>query len=306
MNIRKPADYSAMFAALGAAVAAGLPQMELYHLIGKIICERPEKGAAVAAAEYLTAQAPDAIGFSPRNLRRMRDFHRMYGDTSDLLTEALSLNWTQNVVILEADLTLAERGWYIRQAAAGGLSKAELLRMIECSAHLEIPLDQMADCCYTEDNDKVSERVQHEEDPVYLPRQHLPQPDGRVHHEGLGEEGWAGVPISHRVRGDQPGGDWQPGLSSCAAQVGRAWDHLQRSHGTAAYEPGLRRIRPADRHGQRQPAGYVPDMRRRLRRQDVPPDGPYLPPRQCGRPLVHRGLRGDMAGCAGGVSWLAG
>ena len=176
MNIRKPTDYSAMFAALSAAVAADLPQMELYHLIGKIICERTEKGAAVAAAEYLTAQAPDATGVSPRNLRRMRDFHRMYGNTPDLLAEALSLNWTQNVVILEADLTLAERGWYIRQAAAGGLSKAELLRMIGSSAHLEIPLDQTDDCWYTEDNDKVSERVQHEEDPVYLPRQYPKKP----------------------------------------------------------------------------------------------------------------------------------
>ena len=171
MNIRKPTDYSVMFAALSAAVAAGLPQMELYHLIGKIICDRTEKGAAVAAAEYLTAQTTDATGFSPRNLRRMRDFHRMYGNTPDLLAAALALKWTQNVVIMEADLTIVERGWYIRQAATGGLSKAELLRMIECSAHLEIPLDQTDDCCYTEDNDKVSERVQHEEDPVYLPRQ---------------------------------------------------------------------------------------------------------------------------------------
>ena len=30
MNIRKPTDYSTMFAALDAAVAAQLPQMELY------------------------------------------------------------------------------------------------------------------------------------------------------------------------------------------------------------------------------------------------------------------------------------
>ena len=305
MNIRKPIDYSSMFAALSAAVAAELPQMELYHQIGKIVCERPEKGAAVAAAEHLAAQVPDMTGFSPRNVRRMRDFHRMYGNTPDLLAEALSLNWTQNVVILEADLTLAERGWYIRQAAVGALSKAELLRMMESSAHLEIPLDQTADSCYTEENDKVSERVQHEEDPVYLPRQHLPQSYGRVCHEGPGKEGWAGVPIPHRVRSDQPGGDRQPGISSGTAQAGRARDLLRWARCATAHEPGLRRIQPADRHGQRKPAGYVPYLRRRLRRQDVPPDGPYRPPRQCGRPVVHRGLRSDLAGCVGGVPGLA-
>ena len=33
--------------------------------------------------------------------------------------------------------------------------------------------------------------------------------------------------------------------------------------------------------------------------KDVPPDGPHRSSRQCGRPVVHRGLRGDLAGCAG-------
>ena len=53
MNIRKAVDYSAMFAALEAAMDADLPQMELYCEIGKIVCARSEKGAAVAAAEFL-------------------------------------------------------------------------------------------------------------------------------------------------------------------------------------------------------------------------------------------------------------
>ena len=52
-----------MFAALDAVIAAELPQEKLYHRIGKIICERPEKGAAVAASEYLTAKYPDMTGF---------------------------------------------------------------------------------------------------------------------------------------------------------------------------------------------------------------------------------------------------
>ena len=95
---------------------------------------------------------------------------------SELLGEALLLNWTQNVVIMEAELTMEERRWYIQQATAKNSSKLELLRMIEDSAHLESVLDEKADVWYNEANDKILERTQYEEDPVYLPRQYLKKP----------------------------------------------------------------------------------------------------------------------------------
>ena len=101
MNIRKNIDYSAMFAALDAALNAELPQMKLCCELGRIVCSRPEKGAAVAAAEYLHSRFPDVSGFSPRNLRRMREFYRMYEDIPELLKLAMEISWTQNVVILE-------------------------------------------------------------------------------------------------------------------------------------------------------------------------------------------------------------
>ena len=171
MNIRKPTDYTAMFTALDAAVAAQLPQMELYCEIGRLVSGRGEKGAAVAASEYLQATYPAAEGFSPRNLRRMRDFHRMYGDTPELLAAAMRLNWTQNVVIMEAGLTMAERCWYIRKAAESGLSKTELLRMIERAEYSEIALGESVDTCYTVEKDEFSEKNRYEEYPVYLPRE---------------------------------------------------------------------------------------------------------------------------------------
>ena len=65
MNIRKPTDYTTLFTALDAAVAAQLPQMELYCEIGRVVSGRGEKGAAVAASEYLQAAYPAADGFSP-------------------------------------------------------------------------------------------------------------------------------------------------------------------------------------------------------------------------------------------------
>ena len=288
MNIRKATDYTAMFAALDALMVAQLPQMELYCEIGRVVSGRVEKGAAVATSEYLQATYPVAEGFSPRNLRRMRDFFRMYGDTLELLAEAMHLNWTQNVVIMEAGLTMDERCWYIRKVAESGLSKKELLRMIERAEHSEIALGESVDTCYTVENDEFSEKNQYEEYPVYLPRQYLPQSDGGVRDEGLGEESRAGITVSYRIGGDQPGRTRKSGLSSGTVQAGGAWDILRRSRGAAVDEPGLRRIRSADRHGQYQFAGYAPHLWRRLCQQDVPPDGSYRSPRQCGRSLVHR------------------
>ena len=171
MNIRKAVDYSAMFAALESAMEADLPQMKLYCEVGKIVCTRSEKGAAVAAAEFLKEQYPDMTGFSPRNVRRMRNFWQLYSSMPELLGEALCLNWTQNVVIMEAELTAEERYWYIQQAAAQNLSKTELLRTITDPAYLESVLDEKVDAWYNEDNDENSERTQYEENSVYLPWQ---------------------------------------------------------------------------------------------------------------------------------------
>ena len=134
MNVRKPVDYSAMFAALDALMAAALPQMDLYYEIGRLVSGRQEKGAAVAAAEYLRGTYPDIPGFSPRNLRRMREFFRTYENAPEALTEAMALGWTQNVVILEAELTVQERIWYIRAVRQYGWSKLEIQRKITAGA----------------------------------------------------------------------------------------------------------------------------------------------------------------------------
>lgn len=127
MNVRKNIDYSDMFAALDALMATNLPQMEMYHEIGRLVSDRREKGAAVSSAEYLQSTYPDMIGFSPRNLRRMREFYRAYADTPEVMDETMSLGWTQNMVILEADLTTRGRLWYIRAALRFGWSKSVLV-----------------------------------------------------------------------------------------------------------------------------------------------------------------------------------
>lgn len=52
-----------MYAELDKAMAADITQMELYCEIGKAVCRRTEKGAAVMASEYLNNQYPDVKGF---------------------------------------------------------------------------------------------------------------------------------------------------------------------------------------------------------------------------------------------------
>ena len=68
MNIRKPVDYGTMYRELTAILTQNLPQMDEVYAIGKAISQRPEKGTAVAAAEFLQANFPDRTGFSPCNV----------------------------------------------------------------------------------------------------------------------------------------------------------------------------------------------------------------------------------------------
>ena len=68
MNVRKPVDYGTMYRELTAILGQNLPQMIEIYAIGKTISQRPEKGAAVAAAEFLQTNFPDRAGFSPCNV----------------------------------------------------------------------------------------------------------------------------------------------------------------------------------------------------------------------------------------------
>ena len=299
MNIRKPTDYTAMFTTLDKLMAAQLPQMELYCEIGRVVSGRVEKGAAVAASEYLQAAYPAAEGFSPRNLRRMRAFYVAYEESPEITRLAMCLGWTRNVAILERCGSNEERAWYIRAVLHFGWKKAKLLAAIESQAWRNSSLDEQAVSCYTEEKEAMQGSESDEEDTLCVSWKYLPQPHGRVRDEGLGEESGAGVTIPYRIGGHQSGGDRQSGLSSGAAQAGGAWDLLRRPRGAAAHQSGLRQVRPADWHGHREPAEYAPHLRRRLRRQTASPDGLYRPPPRCCRPVVHRGLRGNLAGCFG-------
>ena len=148
MNIRKNIDYSEMYEALDRLMAKEMPQMELYCEIGKTVCQRTEKGAAVMASEYLNKNYPDVKGFSPRSLRRMRDFYRTYEDHPDLLRRAIQIEWIQNVVIMEAELSMELREWYMKAAKQFGWSKTDLIANIAENAHENIVLAIEDEVCY--------------------------------------------------------------------------------------------------------------------------------------------------------------
>ena len=172
MNIRKPTDYATMFAALDAAVAAQLPQTELYCEIGRVVSGRGEKGAAVAASEYLQAAYPAADGFSPRNLRRMRAFYAAYEKSPEIMRQAMNLGWTRNVAILEGCGSSEERAWYIRAALRFGWKKAKLLESIKTQAWRNSSLDEQAVSCYTGEKEITQESEWNEKDTLCVSRQY--------------------------------------------------------------------------------------------------------------------------------------
>ena len=66
--------------------------------------------------------------------------------------EATTIGWTQNVVIMEAELSLQKKIWYILVVRQFGWSKLEPAKQIAASAHLGITLDSRPEVCYTEKN----------------------------------------------------------------------------------------------------------------------------------------------------------
>lgn len=111
------------------------------------MCRRTEKGAAVMASEYLNKQYPDVKGFSPRSLRRMRDFYRTYENQPVLLPRAMKLRWIQNVMIMEAELTIELREWYMKAVEQFCWPKMELIENIKNEVHKGIVLDIGQNLC---------------------------------------------------------------------------------------------------------------------------------------------------------------
>ena len=165
MNVRKPVDYGTMYRELTAILAQNLPQMIEIYAIGKAISQRPEKGAAVAAAEFLQANFPDRTGFSPRNVRRMRDFYLTYENDQTRLRLAMKIGWTLNVVIMEAELTKEQRISCLQRVVSEKLSKKKLLEIILNGVFAEESIDAPDEICYNITNASVGRTEQAQFEP---------------------------------------------------------------------------------------------------------------------------------------------
>lgn len=289
MNIRKPVDYGAMYETLDQLIATDLPQVELYFEIGQVVCARAEKGAAVAASEYLQVKYPHTTGFSPRNLRRMREIYRTYKSDPELLQQAMKINWTQNMVILETCKTTEERIWYIAAVVEYNWTKTELLKKIQDEVWLNSGLDEVSNSCYTKEKIMLLEHPKNDKNSFYQSPKYLSKSSSRVCNEELGAKSWTGETDSNRFGSYQPRGNWTPSRFTNSSAPERARNRLLMQNSSETAERRLRQIRFADWDGSRESPRYVPYLRRRFRWEDAPSD------RICGatRPgssgsLVHR------------------
>lgn len=77
----------------------------------------------------------------------MRDFYRTYENHPALLSRSMHLGWIQNVVIMEADLTMDLRKWYMKVAIYFRWTKNQLDENIKSKVHEEIVLDIGQEIC---------------------------------------------------------------------------------------------------------------------------------------------------------------
>lgn len=115
--------------------------MALYWHIGQTISEKVQreawgKGVVAELARYIAQHAPEAKGFSDKNLWRMKQFYETYQGDEKLSALARSLPWTHNAIIFSRCKSAEERAYYLQLTLAEGLGKRELERQID-TAHFE-------------------------------------------------------------------------------------------------------------------------------------------------------------------------
>lgn len=123
-----------------ALKAVNTQLISLYTFIGKSIVERQEaygwgKSIVESLSKDLQNEFPDTMGFSSRNLWRMRSFYIEYKDNTKLPPLVAEIGWTHNMVILEKCKDDLEREFYIKMTKKYGWTKDVLIHQIEGRAY---------------------------------------------------------------------------------------------------------------------------------------------------------------------------
>lgn len=113
----------------------------LYWNIGQYISEKIEAsywgdGVVKQLADYIAQNAPEAKGFSDKNLWRMKQFYETYKGADEKLSPLVrQISWTNNLIILSRTKTIEEKEFYLKECIQERLSKRELNRQIDSALY---------------------------------------------------------------------------------------------------------------------------------------------------------------------------
>ena len=128
--------------------------INLYFRLGNIIDDNWQYGNNFIneLSLELKLEFPDMKGFSPRNLRRMRNFYIEYKDISNWPLAVANLPWTHNYILIEKVKNVNKRFWYAAKCLENGWSKTVLIHQIESDLYQR----QKENPKLTNFNDKLS------------------------------------------------------------------------------------------------------------------------------------------------------
>lgn len=115
--------------------------IDLYWNIGQYISEKIEAsdwgdGVVKQLADYIAQNAPEAKGFSDKNLWRMKQFYETYKGADEKLSTLLrQISWSNNLVIMGRCKTLEERLFYLDLCVHDRLSFRQLERQIDSALY---------------------------------------------------------------------------------------------------------------------------------------------------------------------------
>lgn len=113
--------------------------INMYWLVGEHVSNKVKNGTWGSSilnelSDTIQRHNPGVSGFSPQNLRRMRQFYETYKDDPICSPLVSEIGWTQNVAIM-ARGTKEERQFYLQIAAHNRYTKRELERQIDSSLY---------------------------------------------------------------------------------------------------------------------------------------------------------------------------
>jgi len=104
------------------------------YVSGKVKSGKWGKSIVNDISKHITKVVPNASGFSPSNLWRMKQFYETYKDNEILATLSRELSWSSNILIMCAE-TPEEREFYLRLAVKNHYSYRELDRQMDSALY---------------------------------------------------------------------------------------------------------------------------------------------------------------------------